>query len=84
MSNKGPAAFVQLLQPKNTTVCDAFLRPGPSDSVYLAVFYGESSECAKRAFCSRREGGRRHYVDPKQAVLYVESLFLEKHHGSED
>jgi hypothetical protein len=26
----------------------------------------------------------RHYVDPKQAVLYVESLFLEKHHGSED
>jgi len=42
------------------------------------------SGCAKRAFCSRREGGRRHYVDPKQAVLYVESLFLEKHHGSED
>ena len=42
---------------------------------------------SERAFCSRRESGRRgrrHYVDPKQAVLYVESLFLEKHHGSED
>jgi len=36
-----------------------------------------SRRTRKRAFCSRREGGRRHYVDPKQAVLYVESLFLE-------
>ncbi len=38
------------------------VRPWPGDSVYLAVFYGESSGCAKRAFCSLREGGRRHYL----------------------
>jgi hypothetical protein len=73
-----------LCNQKNTTVCDGFVRPRPGDSVYLAVFYGESSGCAKRTFCSLRQGRRRHYVDPKQAVLYVESLFLEKHHGSED